>query len=81
MNGTIARNTAVVSVSLKPTTVQLLDLTRRKSNQTRSAFIASLVEHAALEHEWNMLRRVGETTAKRMKLLSEDDVYRLLKDA
>lgn len=81
MNGTIARNTEVVSVSLRPATVQLLDLTRRKSNQTRSAFISSLVERVALDQEWNTLRRIGDQTAKRMKLLSEDDVYRLLKDA
>ena len=82
MNGkTIKRKTKVVSISLDPDTLAVLDRLRRNTRQTRSAFFSSLVERYTWDEEWAYLRKVGEKTAKKLKITSEEDVYRIMGDA
>lgn len=81
MNSGNSRNTTVVSISLEPRTVLRLDALRSASSQNRSSFIASLVEKEAMRQDWKALRRIGDRTAKRFEILSEDDVYKAIGDA
>lgn len=81
MNAGNSRNTTVVSISLEPRTVLRLDALRSSSSQNRSSFIASLVEKEAMQQGWNVLRSKGDRTAKRFKIVSEDDIYKAIGDA
>lgn len=82
MNGKqISRKTAVVSLSLDPTILAKLDSLRKKTGQTRSSFFSTLVEKYDWDEQWTYLRKIGEKTAKRFKITSEEDVYRMMGDA
>jgi hypothetical protein len=59
----------------------MLDKLRKSAGQTRSAFFSSLIEKYAWDEEWAYLRRVGEKTAKKLNITSEEDVYRIMGDA
>ena len=77
----IARNTTVVSLSLDRPTLKALDEIRKESGQTRSAAITTLILKSDLIREWRRLREIGKKTAQKMKITSEEDVYRILGDA
>ena len=81
MSKQIKRRTEVVSVSLDPETLSLVDKLRKNTKQTRSAFFSSLIEKYAWDEEWAYLRKVGEKTARKFKITSEEDVYRIMGDA
>ena len=81
MSKQIKRRTEVVSVSLDPETLSLVDKLRKNTKQTRSAFFSSLIEKYAWDEEWAYLRKVGEKTARKFKITSEEDVYRMMGDA
>lgn len=76
----IKRNTKVVSVSLDPVTLALLDKLRKNTKQTRSSFFAFMLNKYAWDQEWAYLRKVGEETAKKFNITSEEDVYRIMGD-
>ena len=71
----------MISVSLPKETVEKLEATRQRSRQSRSAFIASLIEKETEEARWQKIYRRGEQTAREFKIASEDDVDRLLHGA
>lgn len=77
----IQRKTEVVSVSLPKNVAQKLERVRELAGQSRSAFIASLIEKTAEDQRWQRLYRKGEQTAKKFKITSEDDIDRILHEA
>lgn len=82
MNGkTIKRSTKVVSVSLDNTTYTLLQKLIRETSQSTSSLIASLIRKKSFEESWGQIRQWGSVSAKKLKLTSEEDVYKLLGDA
>lgn len=75
---TITRKTAVISVSLPKAVVKSLEATRKRTGQSRSAFVASLIEKRGEDARWERIYRKGSETARRLKITSEDDIDRLL---
>ena len=74
----IARNTQVFSVSLPKKVAKKLEKTRKALGQSRSAFIASLVEKEAEETRWQGIYKRGAAVARRLKITSEEDIDRIL---
>ena len=77
----IQRNTQVVSVSLDPKIVKMLDALKKKYGQTRSSAMAALIKKEALREEWESITAWGKETSKKFGFTSEEDVYRFLGDA
>lgn len=77
----IQRSTAVISISLPKKVAQKLDQVRRRNGQTRSAYIAALIERLGEEERWSRIFAKGEKTAQKFKITSEDDIDRLLHEA
>jgi len=77
----IQRKTDVISVSLPKKVVQKLEKVRNARGQSRSAFIASLINQLAEEERWRRIYQRGERTARVFKITSEDDIDRMLHEA
>ncbi len=77
----IQRNTEVVSVSLPKSLAQKLDQIRVIKGQSRSAFIASLIQQQTEDDRWQRLYKKGEKTARKLKITSEDAIDRILHGA
>lgn len=78
---TIQRNTAVISISLPKRIAGKLDQIRKERGQSRSALIASLISQQAEEKRWQKIYKIGEKTARRFKITSEEDIDRILHEA
>lgn len=78
---TIQRTTEVISVSLPKNVAQKLEWARKVEGQSRSAFIASMIEQIAEDKRWQRIFQKGEQTARKFKITSEDDIDRLLHEA
>lgn len=74
----IQRNTEVISVSLPKSVAQRLEEARKQRGQSRSAFVASLIDQMAEEQRWQNIYRKGTKTAKVMGITSEEDIDRIL---
>lgn len=77
----IQRTTHVISVSLPRKVALKLEQEREKSGQTRSAYISSLIDQATEEKRWQGIYKLGEKTARRFKITSEEDIDRILHEA
>lgn len=77
----IVRNTEVVSISLPKPIARKLDRERIVHGQSRSAFIASLIDQAFEDQRWQRIYKLGEKTAKKYGITSEEDVDRILHEA
>ena len=77
----IQRTTEVISVSLPKKIAQKLETTRKIQGQSRSAFIASLINQFAEEERWQGIYKKGSQTARKFKITSEDDIDRILHEA
>lgn len=74
----ISRTTQVISVSLTPGLFNLLEKIRVKYQQTRSAFIGSLIKRYTQEERWEGIYKLGEETKRKLKISSEEDIDRIL---
>lgn len=74
----IQRTTHVISVSLPKRVAERLEETRRNTGQSRSAFVASLIERFSEEERWERIYKKGAKTARDFKITSEDDIDRIL---
>lgn len=77
----IIRKTEVVSISLPKQTVKILEEERTKSKQSRSSYIASLIEKERNDREWEQILKWGKETAKKFRVTSEDDIDRILHES
>lgn len=78
----IQRNiTEVISVSLPKPIVKKLEKERSLRGQSRSAFIASLIDKVTEEERWQRLYKKGAETAAKFKITSEEDIDRILHEA
>lgn len=77
----IQRNTEVVSVSLSKEATQKLEDLRKIRGQTRSSFVASLIDQVAEEERWQRIYKRGEKTAHQFKITSEEEIDRLLHES
>ena len=74
----IQRSTDVISISLPKKVSQKLEQARKRNGQTRSAYIASLIERLSEEDRWSRIFLRGEKTAQQFKIRSEEDIDRIL---
>jgi len=75
----IQRNaTEVVSVSLPKSVVSKLEKESVARGQSRSAFIASLIDSTTEESRWQRLYKKGAQTATKFKITSEEDIDKIL---
>lgn len=75
----IQRNTTeVVSISLPKSVISKLEKERAAKGQSRSAFIASLIDSTAEEGRWQRLYKKGAQTAAKFKITSEEDIDKIL---
>lgn len=74
----IQRTTEVVSVSLPKIIAQKLERVRVLRGQSRSAFIASIINQVAEDERWQRIYKRGKETARKFKITSEDDIDRFL---
>lgn len=74
----ILRNTEVISISLSKKVATKLEKARKARGQSRSAFLASLIEKEAEEARWQKIYIKGQDTAKKFKITSEEDIDRIL---
>lgn len=74
----IRRTTEVISVSLPKGVAMKLEKARKLRGQSRSAFIASLVDQTTEDERWQRIYKKGAETARRFKITSEDDIDRIL---
>lgn len=74
----IQRTTEVISVSLSKQVAQKLETARKREGQSRSAFITKLINRLVEEDRWQRIYKIGQKTAKKFKITSEDDIDRLL---
>lgn len=77
----IVRNTEVVSVSLPKPIARKLDRERNVRGQSRSAFISSLIDQAFEDQRWQRIYKLGEMTAKKFGITSEEDIDKILHEA
>lgn len=74
----ISRNTQVVSISLQKSVAKKLDAVRKVRGQTRSALISSLIEKEVENQRWQGIYKMGEETAKKFRITSEEDIDKIL---
>ena len=70
--------TEVISVSLPKPIVKKLEKERSVRGQSRSAFIASLIDQVAEEERWQRIYKKGARTATAFKITSEEDIDKIL---
>ncbi|OGM15326.1 hypothetical protein A2V56_03395 [Candidatus Woesebacteria bacterium RBG_19FT_COMBO_42_9] len=77
----ILRNTEVVSISLPKRIAKKLRVVSKSKGQSRSAFIASLIDKEAENERWKYLLKLGRETGKKFNITSEDDIDRILHES
>ena len=76
----IIRKTEVLSVSLPKLLARKLTRIARLKGQSKSSFVASLIEKEGEEERWKKIYKLGEETARKFKITSEEDIDRILHD-
>jgi len=74
----IKRKTQVVSISLPKSITEKLDEMSRKKYQSRSSFIASLIDKEADDENWRLIYKEGRKLGSKLKIKSEKDIDRIL---
>lgn len=78
----IQRNsTEVISISLPKPVVKKLEKERSTRGQSRSAFVASLIDQVSEQERWQRIYKKGAQTAIKFKITSEEDIDRILHEA
>lgn len=77
----IQRTTHVISISLPTKVAFKLEEGRKKNGQSRSAYISSLIDQATEEKRWQEIYKLGEKTARKFKITSEEDINRILHES
>ncbi|MHB8896804.1 MAG: ribbon-helix-helix protein, CopG family [Candidatus Geothermincolia bacterium] len=77
----MARVSKVLSFSLPPDTASKIEDLAKSENRSRSELLREMVsvyERFQAETEWQELFTFGEETARRFKIKSEDDLFKIL---
>lgn len=74
----IQRTTEVISISLPKNIAFRLEEARKHQGQSRSAFIAYLIERISEDSRWEAIYKKGAETARKFKITSEEDIDRIL---
>lgn len=77
----MGRTSKVLSFSLPPDTASKIERIAKSENRSRSELLREMVsvyERYHAEVEWRELFAFGEETARRFKIKSEDELFKIL---
>lgn len=77
----MGRTSKVLSFSLPPETASKIESLAKSENRSRSELLREMVsvyERFQAETEWQELFAFGEETARRFKIKSEDELFKIL---
>ena len=70
--------TEVISVSLPKPTVKKLEKVRKLRGQSRSSYLAHLIEKEVERDRLERIFKKGREVARKLKITSEDDIDRII---
>lgn len=74
------RNTAVISISLPPEILAILEQLTRETSKTRSEIIKDLLVSYRQEKSWKQIFSWGRKTKEQFNIRSEDDILKIIND-
>lgn len=74
------RNTAVISISLPPELLAILEQITRKTSKTRSEVIRDLLSSYYQDKSWGEIFDWGRKTKEKLNIRSEEDIVKLIND-
>lgn len=74
------RSTTVISISLPPEILVILEQLTRKTAQTRSAVIRGLLVSYYQDKSWEQIFSWGRQTKENFNIGSEEDILRIIDD-
>jgi metal-responsive CopG/Arc/MetJ family transcriptional regulator len=74
------RNSTVVSISLQPEVMAVLEQLSRGSSKTRSEVIKDLIISCAQDKSWEQIFAWGRKTKERFNIRSEEDILKIIND-
>ncbi len=74
------RNTAVISISLPPEILSILERLSKKTAKTRSEIIKELLVTYYQDESWEQIFAWGRKTKEKFDIKSEEDIVRLIND-
>ena len=74
------RNTTVISISLPPDILAILEQLARKTTKTRSEIIKELLVAYRQEKSWEQVFSWGRKTKERFNIENEEDILKMIND-
>ena len=74
------RNTAVISISLPPEILSILERLSKKTAKTRSEIIKELLVTYYQDESWGQIFTWGRKTKEKFDIKSEEDIVKLIND-
>ena len=74
------RNTSVISISLLPDSLEILEKLCQKEAKSRSQIIKELLLEQNQKQAWDTVFDWGRNTKEQMAITSEEDILKLIND-
>jgi len=74
------RNTTVISISLPPEIMAILEQIARKTAKTRSEIIKELIVSYEKDKAWDQIFAWGRKTKEKFNIRSEEDILKIIND-
>lgn len=74
------RNTTVVSISLPPDILMILERLSRQASKTRSEVIKDLLSSYSQAKSWEQIFNWGRKTKEKFNIRSEEDILKVIND-
>lgn len=74
------RNTAVISISLPPEILAILEKITKKTAKTRSDVVKELLMTYYNDQSWEQIFTWGRKTKEKFDIKSEEDIVKLIND-
>ncbi len=74
------RNTSVISISLPPEILAILEQLTSKTSKTRSEVIKDLLVSYSRDKSWEQIFTWGRKTKEKFNIKNEDDIVMLIND-
>lgn len=74
------RNTAVISISLSPEILAILEQLTRQTSKTRSEIVKDLLVSYHQDKSWEQIFSWGRQTKEKFRIKSEEDILKIIND-
>ncbi len=74
------RNTAVISISLPPEVLAILEKITRKTSKTRSEVVKELLVSYYQDKSWEQIFTWGRKTKEKYNIKREEDIIKIIND-